>query len=407
MKKVLIALFVLLALSLAGFFGWRSSRPGPGTPLFQPAQTQPRIGPFKSIYYEFLSPSPFEGGKMWVSVQEATNNHHCFLYDIDRQTILGELMNASPIFMNRDQSKLLCSQWTPGTRSLRAWVTALFQRILHHNTRARYPSDGTEALWVLDLNRHSATRIGKTSELRSTFHPSPSFRYGFNKPFDFPDDAGFVLCDLEKQSLTRINMAGRPQGWWDESSIVIKDPTNNFVLRNVVTGKTSPLWTPAQLAGFFDKMNLPDDANTANLFSIWNGNENDFYLADLHKKWLAVESFLIKVERSGPTLNLVSRSFKYEWSDHLDPTGRCYLYSGREPGQASSAVFVRDLLNNTDRTLVPSDGGSYMSIPRFYRDGAIYTRSNMLWRISLDGSNQTRLFPPPEAEPAAGRSLQR
>jgi hypothetical protein len=116
----------------------------------------------------------------------------------------------------------------------------------------------------------------------------------------------------------------------------------------------------------------------------------------------AVESYLIKVGRPGATLSLISTNFKFEWSDHLDSTASYYLYSGRDSGQASSAVFLRDLRNNTDRPLVPSDGGGYFSIPRFYREGVIYVRSNMLWRIDFNGSNQTRIFPPPEIRPEAG-----
>jgi hypothetical protein len=344
---------------------------------------------------------------MWITLFGGTNNYHCYLYDIDRHTILGELINASPVFMNRDQSELLCIQHTKGTGSLRAQITAVLQRIRHPNRPSQHLSDVVETLWVLDLNRDSATRLGTASGLRNTtFQPSPGFRYGFIHPLG-AERPGFFLCDLEKQSLRRINVAGGLQGWWDESSVIIKDTTNNFILYNVASGATSPLWTSEQIAGFFGKMNLPDAPATATLFSIWNGKQNDFYLTDRHKKWQAIESFLIKFERSGPALSLVSPRFKFEWSDHLDPTGGWYLYSGRESGHASSAVFLRDLRDNTDHTLVASDGGGYFSIPRFYHDGVIYIRSNALWRISLDGSNQARLFPPPQAQPDANSSPRR
>jgi hypothetical protein len=407
MKKVVIAILLLLSLSLAGFLGWLGSRRGPGAPRFQSTHAEPRLGSFKSIHYEFLSPSPFEGGKMWISIFGGTNNYHCFLFDIDRQTILGELMNASPIFMSRDQSKLLCVQQTRATASFRAGITALFQRVRHPKRPSRSPSDDLETFWLLDVDRPSATRIGTVSGLRSTMQPSPDFRYGWIKPSDDPEYSGVLLCDLERKTLTRINVAGWPQGWWDESTIVIKDPTNNFVLCNVANGKTSPLLSSAQVAGFFGKMNLPDAPATASLFSIWNGKEDDFYLADLHKKWQAVESFLIKLDRSGPALSLASPRFQFEWSDHLDSTGGWYLYSGRQSGQASSAVFLRDLRDNSTHTLVASDGGGYFSIPRFDRDGVIYIRSNMLWRISLNGSNQVRLFPPTQAQPEADGGTRR
>jgi len=59
---------------------------------------------------------------------------------------------------------------------------------------------------------------------------------------------------------------------------------------------------------------------------------------------------------------------------------------------------VRDLRNNTNRTFVEPDAGEgkYFSLPNFYHDGVIYVRSNMLWWIGLNGSNNSRLFPPLE-----------
>lgn len=402
MKKIAIAVLVLLGLSLAYFVGWLGSRPGPNAPRFRPAQTQPRIGGYQVLSYEFLSPSPFEGGRMWISTFQGTNSYHCFLFDIDRRLILGELFNAGPVFMNRDQSKLLCVQRATRKWSLRVWIAALLKGFT--NTKTPFPHVGDEILvfWVLDLSRNTATRTGEASGMNSSSEPSPGFRYGYDEPIDAPQEPQILVSDLERKTLVRIHPHGWPQGWWDERSMVIKDPANNFILCDVSTARTSPLLSAAQVTGFFDQMHIPADPATASLFSVWNGKENDFYLTDLHKKWEAVESFLIKVGRPGPTLSLISANFKFEWSDHLDSTASYYLYSGRDSGQASSAVFLRDLRNSTDRTLIPSDGGGYFSIPRFYREGVIYVRSNMLWRIDLHGSNQTRIFPPPEIRPEAG-----
>ncbi|PYM12856.1 MAG: hypothetical protein DME18_10335 [Verrucomicrobia bacterium] len=86
--------------------------------------------------------------------------------------------------------------------------------------------------------------------------------------------------------------------------------------------------------------------------------------------------------------------FKFEWSDSLDPTGRYYLFSGREAGAASDGVFLRDKQSGSNRTLVIPTKNTYFSIPRFYGDSVIYVRSNILWRISLDGTSNVQLFPP-------------
>ena len=129
------------------------------------------------------------------------------------------------------------------------------------------------------------------------------------------------------------------------------------------------------------------------MFTIWNGRENEFYLTDTHKKWQATNSFLAKIERPNGGLKLLARDFKFEWSDHLDASGSLYLYSGRTDGDRSDAVLLRNMKDNTETTLVASDGTKLFSIPRFYGHSAIYVRSNMLWRIDLNGSNNTRLFP--------------
>jgi hypothetical protein len=120
-------------------------------------------------------------------------------------------------------------------------------------------------------------------------------------------------------------------------------------------------------------------------------------LTDTHKKWQATNSYLIKLERPGAALNLMAGDFKFEWSDHLDPTTIRYVYSGREAGDRTTGVFLRDLGQNTTRTLVVPDESRYFSLPRFYHDGVIYVRSNMLWWIDLNGSNHTCVFPPPAA----------
>jgi hypothetical protein len=91
------------------------------------------------------------------------------------------------------------------------------------------------------------------------------------------------------------------------------------------------------------------------MFCGWNGRENDSFLTDTQKRWSALESFLIKVERPRGTLRVLSRAFKFEWSDHFDPTMTYDLYSGLKAGDGSSGVFLRDLAGNTNRTLVAPD----------------------------------------------------
>jgi hypothetical protein len=176
----------------------------------------------------------------------------------------------------------------------------------------------------------------------------------------------------------------------------------DFLLFDVTTEVFSPFVTVRQIANFLVTNGISEDPKLARAFFIRNGLENDFYLTDANQKWLAEESFLIKVQRPDGRLRLLSPSFKFEWSDHFDATGRYYLYSGRGAGNASDGVFVRDLQTGTNLVLVAPDANKYFSLPRFYGDSAIYFRSNALWRINLDGFGNTRLFSPE----AVGSSVQ-
>jgi hypothetical protein len=202
------------------------------------------------------------------------------------------------------------------------------------------------------------------------------------------------LIDLERRSIERLDLALWACDWWDRRHILCQSTNHDIFLYDVTTRTRALFIAHERIGALFRQRNLRSDPSKAQPFAIWNGRENDFYLTDAHQKWLAEESFLIKLERPGGTLKLTSPEFKFEWSDHLDPSGRKYLYSGREAGEASDGVFVRELADGRNRVLVDATTNKYFSIPRFYRDSVIYVRSNALWQIRLDGSNNVRLFPP-------------
>src|SRR5258705_235882 len=102
---ILIAVFVLMLVILLV----NSRVTDPSAPRFIPGSGNSIPGNYSYLQYEFLSPCPFEGGKMWVFVV-STNRFQAFLLDIESNSILGELVNAYPIFFNRDQTKFLCTQ---------------------------------------------------------------------------------------------------------------------------------------------------------------------------------------------------------------------------------------------------------------------------------------------------------
>jgi hypothetical protein len=73
----------------------------------------------------------------------------------------------------------------------------------------------------------------------------------------------------------------------------------------------SPLISSATLGRYLEESKLTLGTSGPHTFSIWNGRENDIYLTDLHEKWLAAESFLIKLERPDGRLKLLSPRFKW------------------------------------------------------------------------------------------------
>jgi hypothetical protein len=350
---------------------------------------------YSSVHYDFLSASPFEGGKMWVSVA-STNKFKTFLLDVDRPAILGELVNASPVFFNRDRTRLLCSQRT-STKSNSVWaqLKQLLERILN---RPSHISQDRETFWVVDLKHNSVSRLGQECEWSgagSIFQPSPGFRYGFDKPTASFNSPEILICDIENKIFRKERVDGFPIGWWDARHILLKDTNDDLVLYDVEARTIAAFLTLRELQKSFVELAVSNNAGQANAFFICDGPQNDFYLTEGNKRWSAEESYLIKIERAG-RLKLLDPHFKFEWSDHFDATGNYYLYSGRERGETNSAVYVRDIRANKTRELVPPDPNrtNDFSLPNFYGTDVIYVRSNGIWRISLDGSQNRRIFPP-------------
>jgi hypothetical protein len=396
MKRIGIALSLMAVVLLTSFAWWLFR--DPNRPRFVPGRFPVSIGSYDYVSYEFLSPRPFEGDRTWISVRRGTNEFHAYLFDLQGRSIVGELKNALPIITGTDGSQVLCMRrYGPAQGAIRRRITTLIEALSRGRIRFPGSDDDTETFWVVDLQRHSGVRLGQVTQLRgagSSFIPSPGLRYAYNKPTGSLRKPEFFVCDLEARAFRRVALDGWPQEWWDEKNVIVKTTNNDFVLYNVITRTNAGFLSAAAIRDFATRMALVElDPGKANLFSVWNGTQNVFYLTDTHKRWLAGESYLVRLERPGPVLRLVTNGFKFEWSDHIDPGGKHYVYSGRESGEASSAVFLRDLETGLTRTLVPDDGAKQFSMPAFYADTIIYSRSNALWQIGLGGLNGRRLFP--------------
>ena len=390
----LSVLVILIVLAISLFFGLTT--PHPNTPQFKQAAQTPAALTY--ISYDFLNRRPFEGGKMWIHTASGGAKGQVFIYDIENRHVLGEVTNCWPAMLFGEPLKLLCYQPTPAAPS------GLKQRLLNFVVRISRgriklpPAMAAQTYWLLDLKNNAARRLGDIPGTPNSLIPSPDFHCFFTFRFG-PSGPEVYLLDLRNRAIQEVSVPswGWACDWWDNTQILVRTTNCDFVLYDVGAKTTSSLLTLEKLATFFKDRNISDDPRKTQTLTIWNDRENDFYLTDTHQEWLADESFLIKLERPDGRLKLLSPRFKFGWSDHLDRTGRYYLYTGRDSGDASDGVFLRDLEYGTTRVLVSPTTNKYFSIPRFYRDSVIYVRSNSLWQVSLDGASHVGVFPPAEA----------
>ena len=397
MKRTAIIAGIALLLTLS-ILVTLPQKPDPQAPRFVPGQVQ-LVGPFPTIHYDWAAAVPFAGGKVWIWAISGATNRHCFLYDLDTRLVVGELFNAGPVFCNKDQNKALCH----GRASL---VTSVKQRVIAFIKKGSFgkiqpPKVNTaESFWVLDLRDNSVRRVGELSQIPgtgSTWRPSPGFRYGCNVPNNAEEGSAFFLCDLETGIFEKIKLQGDLQGWWDGSQILIRDPANNFILFDVITRITNTLFSANTLADSLRQMDLTNDPGRIRAINNWNGRDYDFYFALQNESYRAGESFLLKANHADPALKLLYRKFKFEHLGRLDVSATHYLYNGESglPGRGGNGgVLLRDLSDNSSRTLVPPDGSGQYAIPRFYGDEVIYFHNRLPWRMNFNGSNNVPLFPP-------------
>ncbi len=394
MKRLLLVALPL-ALLVAGylFIKW-----DPTPPRFQRLYSF-SAPPYTTLSYDFLGSRPFAGGKMWISLHNNTNWWGAYLFDIEQRKIIGEIQNAWPVLLNSNQTQLLCVRRDAAQASVLDKARLLAEKLVSHRFLPWKPNsagDDVETFWLLDLSSNEVVPLGTLSQFRgtgSTFQPSADARFAFNLSVASHDS--LLVCDLEdrKSKTIKIQKDSWPIGWWDNQSVLCVNQTNDFSLLDVVSERTSPLLYGSNVVAFLEQHGIAHQGQRPTAFANWNGGQFNFYVTDTHRKWLATNSFLLKLERPDARLSLVAPDFKFEWSDHFDESQRYYAYSGRDGGPVDG-VFLRDIQTGGERTLIEPKGAKHHSIPNWYGTNVIYRRSNQLWSIDFNGVNQTRLFPP-------------
>lgn len=391
-RKVIIAGVILLCLVALGFFFLAQSNPN--APKFIPAAPDFKLGPAPRISYHFLDPRPFEGGVMWVSVVR-NKKFQWYLFDIDQKKVLGELVNGWPESGKAGHAKVILNSPNASVKQQLAKMVETVTR-----GKVKLSRNWIESFQILDLDKNTTKELGSVSHLQGTgssWVSSPAFRRAFIRPTAGSD---VFVCDLEAGSMEKVSLSGITSGWWDDIHLLFTTTTHDLALFDVVTEQTSPLLRADEIETFLKESNVSTNVTRDRLkpFAMWDGKNYQFYFTDTHNRWLATNSILAKIEKSSGKLKMISPHFKFEWSDHFDPSGRYYLYSGRDKknGDKIGAVFVRDLATDTTRTLVEDCNNGQFSLPHWYKDTVIYIRSNVLWQITLTETNATQLFPPLE-----------
>jgi hypothetical protein len=396
MKRTGIIAGIALLLGLAILFTL-APKPDSVAPRFVPGHAR-SVSPATTIHYDWAAPVPFAEGKVWIWAISSATNRHFFLYDLDTRLVVGELFNAGPVFCNRGQTKVLCEGHDSLGTSLKQKVMGYIEKV--SGGKIRLPKiNRAETFWVLDLRDNSVRRVGELAQFPgtgSTWRPSPGFRYGCNVPSNAEEGSAFFLCDLETGVFEKIKFQGDVQGWWDDGHILIRDPANNFILFDVITRTTNTLFSANALAYSLHQMDITNYPGQIRAINNWNGRDYDFYFALQSESYRAGESFLLKANHVDSSLKLLYRKFKFEHLGRLDASATHYLYNGESglPGRGGNGgVFLRDLSDNTVRTLVAPDGSGQYALARFYGDEIIYFHNRLPLRMDLNGSNNVPLFP--------------
>jgi hypothetical protein len=294
-----------------------------------------------------------------------------------------------------DRSKLLCSRREfEGGTALRAKLVGFLDRISFHKFLLSSHPREMEALWLLDLKRHTVKCLGRIF-LRPmstlSFQTSPDFRYTFVAIQDFRPQE-FFICDLGKKRLTMARVPGRPLIWLDNQSVVLETAANSFILYHVPTATVSKLLDSAALDPYLAGLNDPEaTAANAVMYCAGSGRERRLFLSVDHVKSPDRNSYLLRLLPSSNNLQLLSSNCAPYLPKRIDATETWQVFGRLTSDFLSGQVCLRELRTGETRTLVPTEGSND---PAFYNDTVIYIRDNCLWQIDLNGSNNTRLFPP-------------
>lgn len=397
MKRAAFILVVIMVLLGIWVLLLSASSPANKVSRYMAGRAQP-VGTYHTTHYDWLNLRPFMHDRIWVfGTRDGTNRFNCH-FDLRENVILGELPRPTDVVaVNAEGTKVLMLGPDNGLAGLKVWVVKLLENVV--GSKLGISNKRTESFWLLELNGKTPRRIGATTQISgagSRWYASPDGRYSCTEPTG--EKAGVLVMDFSTETLTRRPAPGWVRGWWDDRRILMQCQNHDLVAYDVEAQKTNQMFSAAELQQALVDLQISCAATNVVTFASWNGAGYDFYLAEQHYEFEAKQCFLVKVERTEfrPRLKLIKREFQFAWGGTFNTNATLYLYQGESgtPGSGGNgAVYLRDLSNNSVRTLVPPDHKGKYAIPRFYGNEVIYYRDAVLWRIRLDGQHDVPLFP--------------
>jgi len=399
LKRSLLAVVALFGIACIVVIATSQSEVDRNAPRFVPGAPADAITNLAAMAnYIWGDDIPFQSNRVWLWTATSRTNFHTYWFNLDDLTVGGELIRASPAFCNQEQTKLLCDGHNPLLPALKERFANWLEKASGGKFKVRL--NRAETFWILDLRNNRAKAIGSFSQSYgsgSRWHPAPGFRFGYNTASTSRGERWFYLCDLEQEKMTLVpNPPGGVQGWWDDHRLLMTDAQHNFLLYDVLTQQSTDLFTAAQLQQFLKQSNLPDGLDQFAATPTWTGDGYTFHCS-ARTNWAMGSYYLLqsKVGEMPPTLEVLQRDFQFRQHGRFNSDATLYVFPG-ESGQPGSggdgSVHIREVQTGKTRTLVEGDQSNQYTLPRFYQNRDIYTKSRQLWSIGVNGSNNFKLF---------------
>jgi hypothetical protein len=343
----------------------------------------PAYAPYK--YLTYWQRPQICSDKFWLSTWSATNDFQSFLFDIAQGKAVGQLVNAAPLALNSNATKVLCLQRKNHTPGFVHKARSFLEGLLLSRTR---PALDAEVLWIVDLRKNSAVKLGQLlCQPNSGFSPMycADLRHVLLR-----NAANLYLCDLQKNRLTKIG-GGHPVGWWNERQILFFSG-GAHELYDIYTQQVSALLTEAQIETFLQTAGFAPKVSSTTRYFMPRGHVTEIYIPLLPGSDNQSDTSLVKFDRTTGALKVIARKFNGNWAGEFDSAERYFLFSERGKG-GFRGLYLQDLQTDEVRTLVTADEQPFLYRAFFHGDTVLFVQSNMLWQTDLRGSNKVPLFP--------------